>query len=202
MGKNGKSTIRSLRLLAAGLAIVALVACSRSRNQAGSASRSTNEPGAFAINTVTATDTVKSIDYQNRVVTLQSPNGETETYKAGRNMINFDQIHVGDKVRATVAESLAVDVRKPGTPPNVGDSVTVALAPKGEKPAMFVAKTEEATSKIMDINRISGTVTLAELDGGPKTIKLASGVDMSGLKKGDDVVVRYTDAVALAVEKP
>jgi hypothetical protein len=199
MGKNAKST---MRLLAAGLAVVTLVACGRSRNQSGSASRSANEPAVFAINTVTATDTVKSIDYQNRVVTLQSANGETETYKAGPNMINFDQIHVGDKVRATVAKSLAVDVRKSGTPPNVADNVTVALAPQGEKPAMFVAKTEEATAKIMDVNRMSRTMTLAGLDQAPRTITLAPGVDMSDLKKGDDVVVRYTDAVALAVEKP
>lgn len=200
MGK--KSKLRSLRLLAAGLAILALVACGSSRNQTGSASRSANQPEAFAINTVTTTDTVKSIDYQNRVVTLRSPNGESETYKVGPNMINFDQIHVGDKVRATVAESLAVDVRKPGTPPNVGDSVTVALAPKGEKPAMLVAKTEEATAKIMDVNSMSRNITLAWLDQTPRTIKLAPGVDISNLKKGDDVVVRYTDAVALAVEKP
>jgi hypothetical protein len=66
---------------------------------------------------------------------------------------------------------------------------------------MFVAKTEEATAKIMDVNRMSRTMTLAGLDQAPRTITLAPGVDMSDLKKGDDVVVRYTDAVALAVEK-
>src|SRR5215467_9872937 len=202
MGKNVDSTMRSLRLLPAVVAVVAVVACSKSHNQTGSALLSASEPVALAIDTVTATDTVKAVDYKTRTVTLESPNGATETYHALPNMVNFDQIHIGDKVRATVTEALAVSVRKAGTPPNVGDTVAVALAPKGAKPGMFVANTEEATSKIMDVNHVTRTITLAELTRGPKTIKLAPGVNMADLKKGDDVVVRYTDALALAVEKP
>ena len=202
MGKNVDSTMRSLRLLPAVLAVVALVACSRSNNQTGSASRSASEPVALAIDTVTATDTVKAVDYKTRTVTLESPNGATETYHAGPKVVNFDQIHVGDKVRATVTEALAVSVRKGGTPPDVGDTVAVALAPKGAKPGMFVANTEEATSKIMDVNHATRTITLEELAGKPKTVKLGPGVNMSDMKKGNDVVVRYTDALVLDVEKP
>jgi len=201
MGKNVDSTMRSLRLLPAVVAVVAVVACSKSHNETGSASRSASEPVALAIDTVTATDTVKAVDYKTRTVTLESPNGATETYHALPNMVNFDQIHIGDKVRATVTEALAVSVRKAGTPPNVGDTVAVALAPKGAKPGMFVANTQEATSKVVDVNRATRTITLAELAGGPKTVKLGPEVNVSDLKKGDDVVVRYTDALALYVEK-
>ena len=202
MGKNVDSTMRSLRLLPAVVAVVAVVACSKSHNETGSASRSASEPMALAIDTVTATDTVKAVDYKTRTVTLESPNGATETYHALPNMVNFDQIHIGDKVRATVTEALAVSVRKAGTPPNVGDTATVALAPKGAMPGMFVANTEEATLKITDVNRATRTITLTELAGKPKTVKLGPGVNVSDLKKGDDVVVRYTDAFALYVEKP
>jgi len=201
MGKNVDSTMRSLRLLPAVVAVVAVVACSKSHNETGSASRSASEPVALAIDTVTATDTVKAVNYKTRTVTLESPNGATETYHALPNMVNFDQIHIGDKVRATVTDALAVSVRKAGTPPNVGDTVAVALAPKGAKPGMFVANTQEATSKIVDVNRATRTITLAELAGGPKTVKLGPDVNVSDLKKGDDVVVRYTDALALYVEK-
>jgi len=202
MGKNVDSTMRSLRLLPAVVAVVAVVACSKSHNETGSASRSASEPVALAIDTVTATDTVKAVDYKTRTVTLESPNGATETYYALPNMVNFDQIHIGDKVRATVTDALAVSVRKAGTPTNVGDTVAVALAPKGAKPGMFVANTQEATSKIVDVNRATRTITLAELAGGPKTVKLGPDVNVSDLKKGDDVVVRYTDALVLDVEKP
>ena len=200
MRKNVDSRIRSLRLLPIVLAVVAVMACGKSNNQTGSASRS--EPLAFAIDTVTATDTVKAVDYGTRALTLQSPNGTTETYHVGPDVVNFNQIHVGDKVRATVTEALAVSVRKTDAPPNAGDTVSVALAPKGTKPGMFVTKTEEVTSRITDVNRAARTITLAELAGGPKTVKLGPDVNVSDLKKGDDVVVRYTDALALYVEKP
>jgi hypothetical protein len=194
--------MRSLRLLLTVLAVVTFVSCSKSRDETGVASRTTGEPVALAIDTVTATDTVKVVDYNSRTVTLESPNGTTETYHASPYMVNFDQIRVGDKVRATVTEALAVSVRKADTLPNVDDSLAVALAPKGAKPGMFVTNTDEATSKITDVNRTARTITLAELAGGPKTLKLGPDVNVSDFKKGDDVVVRYTDALALYVEKP
>ena len=191
----------TFRFLPAALAVAALVGCSNSSNETGSASRSANEPTALAIDTVTATETVKSIDYATRTITLESPDGLTKTYHAGPDLINFNRIQVGDRVRATVADALAVSIRKASIPPN-GESVTVSLVPKGAKPGMFVANTKEVTSKIVDINPATRTITLAELAGGPKTIKLASGVNLTALTKGDDVVIRYTDALALYVERP
>ena len=202
MRKNRESTVLSLSLLAGVLAIVVLIACGKSHDGTGSAARSTNGPVALAIDTVTATDTVKSIDHVARTVTLESPNGWPQKYKAGPEVINFDQIHVGDKVRATVAEALAVSVRKAGASPNVGDTFAVSLAPKGAKPGMFIANTVEATSKIEAIDPANRTITLEQLADRPKTIKLAPGVIVSDLKKGDGVVVRYTEALALYVEKP
>src|SRR5215510_8842729 len=125
MGKNVDFTMGSLRLLLTVLAIVILVACSKSPDETGVASRTTGEPVALAIDTVTATDTVKVVDYNSRTVTLESPNGTTETYHASPYMVNFDQIRAGDKVRATVTEALAVSVRRADTLPNVDDSMAV-----------------------------------------------------------------------------
>jgi hypothetical protein len=201
MRKNAESRKRWLPFLAAVLAVLALVACGKSYDGSGAASRSANEPIRLAIDTVTATDTVKSIDSAKRTLTLESPNGRTETYKVSGAVINFDQIHVGDKVRATLADAIAVSIRKPGAP-NVGDTVVVALAPKGAKPGMFIANTAEATSKIEAINPANRTITLGEVGGAPKTMRLAPGLNMSDFKKGDDVVVRYSEALALYVEKP
>jgi hypothetical protein len=202
MRNNVEPFVRSLRLPAVVLAAAALVACGRSHNQSGSASRAANEPTALAVDTYTTTDTVKAIDYATRTVTLQGPDGTTGTYRIGPEMTNFNQVHVGDQVKATVTEGLAVGVRKAGTPPNAGEKISVALAPKGARPGMFVEKTAEATAKITGIDRSAGTVTLDGMAGKQRTMKLAPGVDMSNMKKGDDVVVRYTDAIALVVEKP
>jgi hypothetical protein len=201
MRKNAQSRKRWLTFLAAALALLALIACGKSHDETGVASRSANEPVRLAIDTVTAIDTVKSIDAAKRTLTLESPNGRTETYKVSGDVINFDQIHVGDKVRATLADALAVSIRKPGISPNVGDAVVVALAPKGAKPGMFIANTAEATSKIAAIDPANRTITLEGAGGSPKTVRLAPGLNVSDFKKGDDVVVRYTEALALYVQK-
>jgi hypothetical protein len=67
---------------------------------------------------------------------------------------------------------------------------------------MSIVNTTETTSKIQVINPANRTITLEEVDGSPKTMRLAPGLSMSEFKKGDEVVVRYTEALALAVEKP
>jgi len=202
MRKNAQSRMRWLPFLAAVLAALALVACGQSRDGIGSASRSVNEPSTIAIDTFTTTDTVKAIDSAKRTLTLKSPDGTTATYKVSGAVINFDQIHVGDKVRTTLADAVAVSIRKPGIAPNVGDTVVVTRAPKGAKPGMSIVNTAETTSKIRVINPANRTITLEEVDGSPKTMRLAPGLNMSEFKKGDEVVVRYTEALALSVERP
>ena len=201
MRKNAESRKRWLPFLTAVLAVLALVTCGKSYDENGAASRSANEPVRLAVDTITATDTVKSIDSARRTLTLESPNGRTETYKVSGEVINFDQIHVGDKVRATLADAVAISIRKPSVSPNVGDAVVIALAPKGAKPGMFIANTVEVTSKIEAIDTAYRTITLEGAGGSSKTVGLAPGLNVSDFKKGDDVVVRYTEALALYVEK-
>ena len=185
------------------LGLLTLFACGPSRDVTrGRASRSADvEPAAIAIDTATATATVKSIDYSTRTLTLESPSGVTHTYKAGNDVINFDRIRQGDKVRATVSEALAISVRKAGVPSNARNATTVSLAPKGAKPGIFVANTVEVNGTIESIDAAKRTITLRKPAGEPRTLKLAPTVKLANLRKGDDVVVRYTQAVALFVEK-
>ena len=178
-----------------------LVACGTSRNPTtGQASRS-EEPAAVAVETSTATATVKSIDYARRTITVEDANGVSRTYVVDKNVVNFDEIHKGDKIRSTVIEALAVSVRKMGVVPNLGDAVTVSLAPKGAKPGIFVENTERVTAKIESIDTAKGTITFKQPSGAERTMKVAPTIELADLKKGDVVVVRYTNALALYVEK-
>jgi hypothetical protein len=144
---------------------------------------------------------VKSIDYSTRTLTLESPGSVTHTYKAGNDVINFDRIRQGDRVRATVSEALGISVRKAGVPSNARKTTTVSLAPKGAKPGIFVANTVEVNGTIESIDAAKRTITLKKPAGERRTLKLAPTVKLANLRKGDDVVVRYTQAVALFVEK-
>ena len=194
---------QSPRFVLAVLGLLTLFACGKSRDVTrGHASRSADvEPAAIAIDTATATATVKSIDYSTRTLTLESPGGVTHTYRAGNDVINFDRIRQGDRVRATVSEALAISVRKAGVPSNARNATTVSLAPKGAKPGIFVANTVEVNGTIESIDAAKRTITLKKPAGEPRTLKVAPTVKLANLRKGDDVVVRYTQAVALFVEK-
>jgi Cu/Ag efflux protein CusF len=160
------------------------------------------EPAAFAIEGATATATVDAIDPAKRIVTLKAADGTTRSIHLGKECVNFDQIKVGDQVRSTVAEEVAVSVSKAGTPPSAGTGAVIALAPKGAKPGMLIADTEDVTAKIKSIDAQKGTITLSEADGTSRTIKAGPDVKLSELKEGDDVTARITQAMAIVVQKP
>jgi Cu/Ag efflux protein CusF len=179
-------------------AVLGLTSCKKSGSgQGGSAA-----PAAITAVEVTATATVEAVDPANRTVTLRLADGTTHTYNLAKDVTNLNQINAGDRVKATVIESMAVYVRKAGTPPEAAERSTVTLAPKGQKPGMIAADTLEVTDKIAAIDIANRTITLQGTGGKPQTLTVGPNVNLANLKKGDDVVVRYTQGLAVLVETP
>lgn len=159
-------------------------------------------PGGVIVQTYKVTATVTAVDAASRKVTLTLADGAKTTVKAGPEVVNFNQIQVGDQVKATVAEQLVMFVRKNGEPANDGEAAAVALAPVGEKPGILMANTVEVTGKVEAIDLAHRKATLRFEDGTSKTFKVRKDVDMTKGKIGDEVVFRTTEAVAISVEKP
>ena len=88
-------------------------------------------PGATLVETYELTATVTGIDSPKRKVTLVAPDGKKTTVKCGPDVINFDQIRVGDVVKAKVTAELTVAMANAAAPPSASESSLVALAPKG-----------------------------------------------------------------------
>ena len=158
--------------------------------------------GAIEVDAITATSKVTAVDPSKRTVTLTNDAGESNTYKLGKNVRNFDQIKVGDQVRATLLESVAVVVRKSNAPADAAEGRLVAVAPKGAKPGVIMAKAREITAKIVSVDTQARTVTVEGPMGGKPTIKVGPKVNLDELQQGDDVTLRVTDALAINVEKP
>lgn len=163
-------------------------------------------PGMVRAEKVTAEATVEAVDPQARTVTLRGPRGNMVTVQVGPEVKNFDQIKAGDTVRAQYLQATAIFVRKPGEAPSgapgASGARTVAVAPPGEMPGGMVANTVERTATVQDIDYNTRKVTLAGQQG--RTIELNVDPSVEGLdqvKKGDQVVVRHTEAIALDVEK-
>jgi Cu/Ag efflux protein CusF len=153
------------------------------------------EPGGAVTVGATATATVKAIDADKRIVTLQKENGDTVDVPCGEQVRNFDQIKVGDQVKAAAIARIAVSIGKGGSP-NAEAGTYVARAPQGAKPGAIIAKTEDVTAKVDAVDPAKQTVTLSGIDDKPQTIEVAADVDLSSVKPGDAVTVRLTKGIA------
>ena len=161
------------------------------------------KPGVVFAETTTVHATVEAVDPATREVTLKGPKGKIVTIKAGPEVKNFDQIHVGDVLTARYLESVALVVRKAGDAPSVSESRTVEVAPKGQKPAARIVETKEVTATVEAIDYAARTVTLRGPEGNARTIKVDPSVKrLNDVKKGDQVVARYTEGLAISVKTP
>ena len=159
-------------------------------------------PGGVTVETYKSSATVTAIDPDTRLVTVVSPNGAKATFKAGPDVINFDQIHIGDQIRATLTRELVVSLRNSGEPAADGGVGAIALAPKGAKPGIVMAGTTEVTATVEAIYLKTHEATLLFPDGTTKTVAVRPDVDLTQAKIGQQVTIRTTQSVALLVEKP
>jgi len=161
------------------------------------------EPGAIAVSVLKASATVEAVDTAKRTVTLKGQAGETKTLKCGPEVRNFDQIKVGDSVNLTFVDEVAAYVRKADAPPMAEEGAMVALAPKGAKPGVMMAETVEVKAKIESVNTKKHTITFLNPDGSKKTVKVGKKAkELKELQKGDDVVLRITQAMLIDVKAP
>jgi len=160
------------------------------------------KPGGVVVDVVKWTGTVKAVDAQAKTVTVEGPGGKSATINA-KNARNLDQVKVGDKVNIQFTDELALFVRKSDAPPAATEAQVVQLAPKGEKPAGLMAKTIELTGSVQSIDSKNRTIDLKGPAGNVRTYKVDKAVkNFDQIKKGDQVVLRFTEAVALSVVKP
>ena len=159
-------------------------------------------PGGGVVATYELTATVAAIDRASRKITLVDAAGIKKTVKAGPEVINFDQIQVGDQLKITATEELVVYVAGAGEPPADGGAQLVALAPKGAKPGAIMAETTRVTAKVTAIDAEHHKATLQFEDGTTRTVAVRPDVDLRKRKVGDSVVIRITEALAIQVAKP
>jgi hypothetical protein len=159
-------------------------------------------PGGVAVRTYELTATVASIDKAKRKVTLIDPSGIKATVKAGPEVVNFDQINVGDQLKVRATEQLAVYVVGEGEAPKDDGAQVVALAPKGVKPGGLMADTTQVAAKVAALDEEHHRATLEFEDGTIRTVPVRADVDLSKRNVGDKVVIRTTESLAISVDKP
>jgi len=164
----------------------------------------TDKPGLVNVNIVKIKAVVVDIDKESRMITLKGPKGNLLVTKAGQEVRNFDQIDKGDEVNVRYYESVAILVDKgTGEPPQGSAMDVVEVAPKGVKPAGTVVSVQELTAVVEKINYKKRTITLKGPEGNTATFKVDPSVkDFKKVKKGDEINIRHTEALAISVDKP
>jgi hypothetical protein len=182
--------------------VAAALAASTAFAQADVSSAVATGPGqARAVSLVTATAKVKSIDAAKREITLELKDGKTHTVTAGPEVRNFDQIKVGDTVKAQYVESLDIQLIKNGKL-ILGRSQTTSVdrSEPGKKPGGVAVQEVTAVAEVVNVDAAKHLVTVKNDKGDLFDLNVKDPEQLKLVQKGDQVQAKYTVGLAVAVE--
>ncbi len=145
---------------------------------------------------------VLSIDHKARKVTLKDRSGFTKTMKVGNDIVNFDQVEVGDIVHVNFAETIVIRAFGPDAIKAGAEAESIfARAPKGSKPAGATATAATIVLTIAAIDLENSLVTLKDTQGNTKTFRPRHIENLKKVSVGDKVAISIAEAVAISVKK-
>ena len=154
--------------------------------------------------TVEATATVTAIDPATRAITLKSEDGEVRSIVAGPEVKRFDEIAVGDTVRARYSIGITTELRAPTEEERADPFVAIeggGAAPAGQAPAAGVARMFRIVATIEALDRTTQTVTLKGPNGNYFTVRVMEPDMLVKPHIGDSVVVSAAESIAISLEK-
>ena len=202
------TTKRSLHAAAALLVLGAgLMACAKKAPPPAppqvTSQTTTGKDSIRRTQTVTIQARVVAINQKTREVTLRGHDGKEVTFKVDPAVKNLPQVKKGDDVTATYYQSLAIHVRKPGSAkPGVTGAEDLITAAPGSMPGAATASTVEIVATVTKVDKANSEITLKGPKGKTVTVAVQDPANLDKVKKGDLLQIAYTEAVAIAVEKP
>jgi hypothetical protein len=145
---------------------------------------------------------VTAIDAANRTLTLQRSNGKTVTIDAGKEIKNFDQIKVGDTVRARYTAALALELKKDAQAMGHATEETVAAsAPAGSKPGAVVGRKVTVMTEVTAVDEAKKRVTVRGPAGNEWDLNVQDPEQLKNIKKGDHVLATYVEGLVISVHE-
>ena len=165
-----------------------------------------NEPSMFRKDSVlvTVTASVEAIDLASREITLKGPLGNSVSFTVDQRVKRLDEVKVGDFVRADYYVSVAAELRKPTaqekkTPLVLLDAA--GKAPAGSSPAAGGVRRFKVVTTIEGLDRPTQTITVKGPRGNYLTARVADPSRLTQMRIGENIVVTYTEALAVSLEK-
>jgi hypothetical protein len=147
---------------------------------------------------------VTAIDVENSHVTIQGPMGQTQTLTVTGEVVDIADIAIGDTIRATYLSALEGELREPTEEERENPWVVLedeAKSTDKANPAIGAARMIRAVCTIEGMNRILGTVTVMDPRGKLHLIDDVEPEKMEGVLLGATIVLVYSEALALSLEK-
>jgi hypothetical protein len=148
--------------------------------------------------TVTIAGTVETIDHTKRVVTIKTTTGEFVTVDVPEGAKRFNEVKVGDKVKATYNNNVTVKLKPPGEPA-VDTAKVATTGGEGERPGGTAVMERSMTATIAAIDKPTSSITFV----GPNEWKYSRHVVdpkvFDQVKVGDRVDITWNTDVTVAV---
>ncbi|QQC66968.1 hypothetical protein [Paraburkholderia ginsengisoli] len=158
-------------------------------------------PGKVSVTgTVKTTSTVVGIEPSTRTVWLKDAKGKVVQVVVGEEARNFDQLKIGDVVTAEYSQAMTVTLKKGGAPLAANENQTLERAPMGAKPGGTASREVTIMANVTAVNHQSGVVTLKGPQGNSVDLIVQDPSQLKLIRKGDQMEVVYTEAVAISVE--
>lgn len=153
---------------------------------------------------VTAQGKVTAINKDTREITLMGPQGELATVTASDAVKRFNEISVGDMITFDYYTYMKAEFRQP-TEAEINEPLVVLVeggkAPEGMDPAAIVGAEVKAVVTVEILNRPAMLATVKGPRGNYTTIPMEDETLMTELHIGQVVILTYTEAMAVSLEK-
>jgi hypothetical protein len=151
--------------------------------------------------TIEMNATVRSVDAETRKIVLDNETtDQEEIIVAGPEIVNFDQIEAGDKVRAVYTLGIAARMAMPD---EVDSAVEVdAKALEGEKPGALTGTAVTLVLEFVSFDADASVATVKDSTGAEQVIEVKTDAGLtfaSDLKAGDKVALTFTEGVAVGI---
>jgi hypothetical protein len=201
-------TMTKDRLMIAGAVALALAGCASDKGPKPAAPTVTSEESRGhntmqRVETVTMEAKVIAVNQKTREVTLLGHDGQKRTITVGPEVKNLPQVKKGDMVTVAYRRSILAKLKKKGSAkPNAAAGEELYTAQPGEMPAAVGAQVVHVVATVTDVNKAASEVTLKGPKGRSAVVAVQDPTVLDRVKKGDLVEIDYTEAIAVAVEKP
>ncbi len=151
--------------------------------------------------TIEVSATVRSIDAETRMIVLDNDTtGQSEIIIAGPEIVNFDQIEVGDKVKAIYTLGIAARMAMSS---EVDSAVEVdGQAIEGEKPGALIGTAVTLILEFISFDPDASVATVKDSTGTEHMIEVESDVGRtftSDLKAGDMIALTFTEGLTVGI---